>query len=265
MSNYIVDGADLTDIADAIRAKGGTSGQLQFPQGFVDAVEAIETGGGDLPSEYQQVDYVETDGNSRIDTGIAFDASKDFVLKAVAMINPSMSQTNLARNSGWNAGGTFGVAFTSSKWFWYDGLTPSSSYNLAASSEATKIEITIEAGANANTISKYSDATNSKTLTRTHPNVANRTFLNFPLFAASAQNDYSYTPAGLRIRSAIIILGSEMKRDLVACYRKADGVIGFYDRLNDVFYTNQGAGTFLKGLDVLSAQQALEILLGGAT
>lgn len=38
--------ADLTDIADAIRAKGGTSAQLQFPSGFVDAVEAIETGGG---------------------------------------------------------------------------------------------------------------------------------------------------------------------------------------------------------------------------
>lgn len=38
--------ADLTDIADAIRAKGGTSAQLAFPAGFVDAVEAIETGGG---------------------------------------------------------------------------------------------------------------------------------------------------------------------------------------------------------------------------
>lgn len=52
MSNYIVDGADLTDIADAIRAKGGTSGQLQFPQGFVDAVEAIETGGAAVPFHF---------------------------------------------------------------------------------------------------------------------------------------------------------------------------------------------------------------------
>lgn len=38
--------ASLTSVAAAIRAKGGTSGQLQFPQGFVDAVEAIETGSG---------------------------------------------------------------------------------------------------------------------------------------------------------------------------------------------------------------------------
>lgn len=45
-TTYLTDGDDLTSVADAIRAKGGTSGQLQFPSGFVDAVEAIETGGG---------------------------------------------------------------------------------------------------------------------------------------------------------------------------------------------------------------------------
>lgn len=38
--------SDLTSVANAIRTKGGTSAQLAFPQGFVDAVEAIETGGG---------------------------------------------------------------------------------------------------------------------------------------------------------------------------------------------------------------------------
>lgn len=37
--------SDLTSVANAIRAKSGGSGQLAFPSGFVDAVEAIETGG----------------------------------------------------------------------------------------------------------------------------------------------------------------------------------------------------------------------------
>ena len=36
----------LTSIANAIRTKGGTSEQLTFPEGFVDAVEDIPTGGG---------------------------------------------------------------------------------------------------------------------------------------------------------------------------------------------------------------------------
>ena len=43
MSNYIVDGTDLTSVANAIRTKGGTSGTLAFPNGFISAVEAIVT------------------------------------------------------------------------------------------------------------------------------------------------------------------------------------------------------------------------------
>lgn len=38
---YLVDSADITLVANAIRAKGKTSGQLSFPSGFVSAVQAI--------------------------------------------------------------------------------------------------------------------------------------------------------------------------------------------------------------------------------
>lgn len=36
--------SDLTSVANAIRTKGGTSSQLEFPSGFVSAVQAIPTG-----------------------------------------------------------------------------------------------------------------------------------------------------------------------------------------------------------------------------
>ena len=39
-------------------------------------------------------------------------------------------------------------------------------------------------------------------------------------------------------------------RDYVPCYRKEDNVVGMYDIVNDVFYTNLGTGEFLKGSDV---------------
>ena len=42
MAEYLTNTADLTAVADAIRAKGGTSAQLAFPDGFVSAVQAIE-------------------------------------------------------------------------------------------------------------------------------------------------------------------------------------------------------------------------------
>ena len=46
MAEYLTNTADLTAVADAIRAKGGISDPLVYPDGFVSAIQAIETGGG---------------------------------------------------------------------------------------------------------------------------------------------------------------------------------------------------------------------------
>ena len=43
---YVVNGSDLSSIADAIRTKGGTNVGLSFPDGFVGAIDDIPTGGG---------------------------------------------------------------------------------------------------------------------------------------------------------------------------------------------------------------------------
>ncbi len=46
----VVDGVqldtDITRVADAVRAKGGTAAKLTWPQGLVDAISAIQAGGG---------------------------------------------------------------------------------------------------------------------------------------------------------------------------------------------------------------------------
>ena len=44
MAEYLTNTADLTAVADAIRAKGGTAAQLVYPDGFVSAIQAIQTG-----------------------------------------------------------------------------------------------------------------------------------------------------------------------------------------------------------------------------
>lgn len=46
MADYLVTDTELTGVADAIRTKGGTSAALVWPSGYVDAIDAIETGGG---------------------------------------------------------------------------------------------------------------------------------------------------------------------------------------------------------------------------
>lgn len=45
---YLVQGASLTEVADAIREKGGTTAPLSFPAGMAKAVRNIQSGGGDL-------------------------------------------------------------------------------------------------------------------------------------------------------------------------------------------------------------------------
>ena len=46
MAEYLVRSEDLTTVADAIRAKGGTDAQLAFPGGFTAAIQSISSGGG---------------------------------------------------------------------------------------------------------------------------------------------------------------------------------------------------------------------------
>lgn len=43
---YTTTDAELTSVADAIRAKGGTAGKLSYPAGFISAINDIQTGGG---------------------------------------------------------------------------------------------------------------------------------------------------------------------------------------------------------------------------
>ena len=49
MAEYLTNTTDLTKVANAIRAKGGTTEQLIYPDGFVTAISNIPTGG--TPSE----------------------------------------------------------------------------------------------------------------------------------------------------------------------------------------------------------------------
>ena len=49
MAEYLVQGASLTAVADAIREKGGTTAPLSFPDGMAGAIRSIQSG-GDLSS-----------------------------------------------------------------------------------------------------------------------------------------------------------------------------------------------------------------------
>lgn len=59
--DYLTNDTDIKKVADAIRAKGGTSAPLAYPNGFVSAIQAIPSGGGSSapvsPSDITFYDY----------------------------------------------------------------------------------------------------------------------------------------------------------------------------------------------------------------
>lgn len=65
---YLTTTSELNSVANAIRTKGGTSATLEYPQGFIDAIDDIQTGGGGTDSQPSDnaiilSDYVNTAGN----------------------------------------------------------------------------------------------------------------------------------------------------------------------------------------------------------
>ena len=63
MADYLVTDNELASVADAIRAKGGTTEQLSFPAGFVSAVESIQSGGGSGAKEPYIEETYDANGN----------------------------------------------------------------------------------------------------------------------------------------------------------------------------------------------------------
>lgn len=56
--------ADLTSVANAIRAKSGGSGQLAFPAGFVSEIGNIPSGGGGMALDWATVQEVTIGANT---------------------------------------------------------------------------------------------------------------------------------------------------------------------------------------------------------
>lgn len=48
MADYKVTDTEMISVANAIRTKGGTSAQLEWPSEFISAIQAIPSGGGSI-------------------------------------------------------------------------------------------------------------------------------------------------------------------------------------------------------------------------
>ena len=95
MATKLVQDSSLTSIANAIRIKGGTSAQLEFPDEFVSAIQNIPTGGGGGSSATpKDVNFYDYDG-----TVVDSYTASEFATLSAMPANPT--HTGLTAQ-GWN-------------------------------------------------------------------------------------------------------------------------------------------------------------------
>ena len=80
--DYLTNDTDLKKVADAIRAKGGTSAPLAYPSGFVSAIQAIKSAPA---TPYMEAEYVE---------GVDYDGSTNHYIKSAKLYNHTAIYAN---------------------------------------------------------------------------------------------------------------------------------------------------------------------------
>ena len=185
-----------------------------------------------LPSEYTQVDYIESSGAQYIDTGHY----------------PSSNNDELEIQASYVGGNTTSCLFGA--------YANGSFYQLNKTTTANQFRIITRAGDVFYTFEDYA-------LKHTYILKGNKLYIdNTEVATGSGTVDFSSQTLYLfarnysgeagqfgswRIYSCKIKTNDILVRDFIPCYRNSDNEIGLYDIVNDVFYTNQGTGVFTYG------------------
>lgn len=194
-----------------------------------------------LPSAYQRVEYIESTGTQYIDSGVV--GSNSITSKSV------FEYVELTSN-----GYILACAYTTSNRCFQCSTSGTGYFRLGygsyleASEELaiTDIKYTIETKIENNNYNMYIN--NSLVISLS----ANQSYSSYQTLYILSGNiaGTSTSNAKVKLYSCKIWDNGSLVRNFIPCYRKSDNVIGLYDLVNGVFYTNAGSGTFLKGGNV---------------
>lgn len=200
-----------------------------------------------LPTEYQEVEYIQSSGTQYIDTGY----------------KPTSNNLRIACEFEYTADHSTSSVFgseSSSKYSIVPYGAPAfyvgSSTQLLAQTTALNTKYALDAHANAGTLTvSLNGTTNSASYSGSV-----LTTVNMGIFCniiAGVANQF----CSMKLYAMYIYDNGNLVRDFVPCYRKSDNVAGLYDLVNNVFYTNVGSGVFAVGAD--SNKRAVATIIPG--
>ena len=195
-----------------------------------------------LPDGYTQVDYIQSDGNQYIDTEVTNNDSWELQLKMAWTEFP----TNLYSANGINNNMQIG-ATKNGKW--------------TVNGNDSNYSITTNQIYNAHCYQSTKSLYVDNVLTATRPSISYSN-ANIYLFAYCSVPNNVKTPTGFckeKIYEAKIYDNNVLIRNFIPCYRNSDSVVGMYDLVNNLFYTNQGTGSFTYGSVAPTPDAPIEI------
>lgn len=197
---------------------------------------------GLLPSEYQEVEYIETDGNSYLNLNETATIDCEIGLDCY-VVYPQTSTNNQffmgCRNAGCRA---------------MIGIQPNLVYQFGAMSNSIftlSIQMNKRYKIVANNTGCYVDGTLYYPY-KGGMSVEESTnhIMLFATATRSADIIEFKAGNGFRVYSAYVKKNNTYVKNVIPCRRKSDNVLGMYDIVTNTFYTNQGRGTFIAGPDV---------------
>jgi hypothetical protein len=195
----------------------------------------------DLPAEYTAVEYLESSGTQYIDTGVPCHYNDfvdiDFMYTGSKLSDYPNEGGSVFGAHGWSKAN--GVYEKCIYWCGYGKIA----YTFAV---GTKYNVTTIS----NTQSKITDLDSGVDgTTRTLDKTSQKAYAPFNFYLFTNRSDYWsagwYYWAIARIYSCKLFDSDKVwLRYFVPCVRNADSEPGMYDRVNDVFYPNEGTGVF---------------------
>lgn len=226
MSKAIVTESKLTAIADAIRDRFAVSGNLTLD-------EMAETIMPSLPSDYQQVDYVQSSGTQYIDTVAT--GVNGVKLKMQIVGTPADGDSYFGAITS-NTSNRYDIVYYGGLYFGC-GSGDDSAVLVDITPTDINEELIIEQGV------ASSDLKVNGTVIKTFAPFTNSCSHTIKLFARHNATT-GVVKGSVKIFECKLYKDQTLVRNMIPCYRKSDNVIGMYDVMNSQFYTNAGSGTF---------------------
>jgi len=203
-----------------------------------------------LPSDYIQLEYIESTKNQYIDTGVKPTATTgtELVYSGVNLGSSENIYYGVSTNNAYNDGCNYCLETNNS----FQAIAFGHNCSGVELSFTSEIQYKISYNLNGN--NQY---VVDETVYKTFETPSLPSNYNIYLFCRNVAGspDFNYQNYGTRIYSCKIYNGTILVRDFVPA-KNSCGIAGLYDLVNNKFYTNDGSGEFIAGNYLYNSKNA---------